>query len=73
MSLLLNINFNYKSNEYLQVAFGEDFTKSWNDQMSGLKFAKGDGKLTFLMDNSLAGSMKAIHLPWFKVRKESSF
>ena len=59
------------NNESLQVAFGEDFTKSWNDQMSGLKIAKGNGKLTFLIDNSLAGTMKAIHFPWFKVREKT--
>ena len=40
----------------LQVAFATDFSQTWDDdKLLGLKRAKGTGKLTFLIANSLRG------------------
>ena len=36
----------------LQVAFGSDFTQTWDDKSLGLKRAKGTGKMTFLIASS---------------------
>ena len=39
----------------LQVAFGSDFSQPWSDEALGLKHAKGDGTLGFLIDHSFRG------------------
>ena len=44
----------------LQVAFGMDFTQTWDDKSLGLKRAKGTGKMTFLIVNSSKGIEQSI-------------
>jgi len=44
----------------LQVAFGLDFTQTWDDKSLGLKRAKGTGKMTFLIAHSSKGMEQSI-------------
>ena len=43
----------------IQVAFGSNFSETWNDQNLGLKRAKGNGKLTFILSHTFKGIQKA--------------
>ena len=52
----------------LQVAFGLNFCETWSDKLLGLKWAKGNGKLTFLLSHTFKGMQKAFDGGfWFKV------
>ena len=53
--------------DYMQVAFGTDFTEGWSDQSLGLTRAKGNGKITFLIENSFNGLQKRLAIPWYQV------
>ncbi|XP_064406602.1 cholesterol 24-hydroxylase-like [Halichondria panicea] len=44
-----------------KVAFGTDFTKSWNTHMLGLTPNNQNGKLTFLINSSLRGLQKSLN------------
>ena len=49
------------------MAFGSDFTETWDDKSLGLKRAKGTGKLTFLIANVFKGLEKLQANPLFQV------
>ena len=44
-----------------KVAFGSDFSETWDDKTLGLKRAKGNGKLTFLIAHTFKGVQKAFN------------
>ena len=52
----------------LQVAFGSDFSQSWSDKSLGLKYAKGNGTLGFLVDHSFEGVEMNMRNPLHFVR-----
>ncbi len=41
------------------MAFGSDFSEQWDDKKLGLNWAKGNGKLTFLIAHTFKGIQKA--------------
>ncbi len=47
-----------RSNSTSQVAFGSDFSGKW-DATLGLKWVKGNGKLTFLVSHAFEGLQKS--------------
>ena len=47
------------SNSTSQVAFGSDFSGKWDDATLGLKWVKGNGKLTFLVGHAFEGLQKS--------------
>jgi len=49
------------------VAFGSDFTETWSDKSLGLKYTKGNGKLTFFVKHALEGVQSAFRNPTLKV------
>ena len=49
------------------MAFGSDFTETWSDKSLGLKYTKGNGKLTFFMKHALEGVQSAFRNPMLKV------
>jgi hypothetical protein len=48
----------------LQVAFGSDFSQPKSDEALGLKHAKGDGSLGFLIDQSFKGVQMGFRNPF---------
>ena len=46
---------------HIQVAFGSDFSETWDDKSLGLKWAKGNGKLTFLIAHATRGLQKSFN------------
>ena len=44
-----------------KVAFGSDFSEQWDDKSLGLKWAKGNGKLTFLIAHIFKGAQKSFN------------
>ena len=54
---------------HTQVAFGSDFSEEWDDESLGLKWAKGNGKLTFLIAHTFKGAQKRFNKGFlFQVR-----
>ena len=54
------------------IAFGSDFSETWDDKSLGLKWAKGNGKLTFLIAHSFKGVQKDFNGGfWFQVQNSS--
>ena len=51
----------------LQVAFGSDFSQPLSDKALGLKQAKGDGSLGFLIDHTFKGIQKSYRNPFYSV------
>ena len=49
------------------MAFGTDFAKQWNSNNLGLKRAKGDGTISFLINHAFKGLDVHIRYPWFQV------
>ncbi len=43
------------------MAFGSDFSEQWDDKKLGLNWAKGNGKLTFLIAHTFKGIQKAFN------------
>ena len=55
-----------------KVAFGSDFSETWDDKSLGLKWAKGNGKLTFLIAHSFKGVQKDFSGGfWYQVQNSS--
>ena len=57
-----------QTHTHMQVAFGSNFAETWKDKTLGLKRAKGNGKLTFLLSHTFKGMQRAYDGGfWFKV------
>lgn len=49
------------------MAFGTDFTKTWSEKSLGLKYAKGNGTLSFLIRLTVEGIQESFGNPIMKV------
>ena len=62
------VHVQYMLHDLLQAAFGTDFSQSWSDKALGLKYAKGNGSLGFLVKHATKGVWQCYRNAFYPVR-----